>query len=377
MVTHLYGILGVILDRTFGNIIRMLRVIRLPKEERGHLSWTFVGTLAVILAYGLIMMFSASYSSGYTNHGGNIYYFIKPQAIVAAVGFVVMLGVSLINYRALRYMFWTFYVITLALLVLALFMALPIYLAVVMSLKPVQELFVFPPKLYVIDPTLSNYSAMFRLCSDLWVPFSRYVFNSVFVTVSVTVCQVVFSAMAAFCLAKVRFPGAKAINAIIVVALLYQSNVIYIMQYMVMAKMGMIDTYWALILPSVAAPMNLFLMRQSMTQVPDAMIEAAKVDGADMFRICWQVVMPNQKPALMTVIIFSFQAAWNIQGGTLVFSESLKTLPTVVQQAASAGLARAGVAMAAAVFMLVPPIVIFMLAQRQVIETMAHSGIKD
>ena len=177
---------------------------------------------------------------------------------------------------------------------------------------------------------------MFRLCSDLWVPFSRYVFNSIFVTVSVTVCQVIFSAMAAFCLAKVRFPGAKAINAIIVVALLYQSNVIYIMQYMVMAKMGMIDTYWALILPSVAAPMNLFLMRQSMTQVPDAMIEAAKVDGAGMFRICWQVVMPNQKPALMTVIIFSFQAAWNIQGGTLVFSESLKTLPTVVQQAASA-----------------------------------------
>ena len=110
------------------------------------------------------------------------------------------------------------------LLVLALFMALPIYLAVVMSLKPVQELFVFPPKLYVIDPTLSNYSAMFRLCSDLWVPFSRYVFNSIFVTVSVTVCQVIFSAMAAFCLAKVRFPGAKAINAIIVVALLYQSG---------------------------------------------------------------------------------------------------------------------------------------------------------
>ena len=143
MVTHLYGILGVILDRTFGNIIRMLRVIRLPKEERGHLSWTFVGTLAVILAYGLIMMFSASYSSGYTNHGGNIYYFIKPQAIVAAVGFVVMLGVSLINYRALRYMFWTFYVITLALLVLALFMPSDnngcyrwVYLPGGMSLQP-------------------------------------------------------------------------------------------------------------------------------------------------------------------------------------------------------------------------------------------------
>ena len=139
----------------------------------------------------------------------------------------------------------------------------------------------------------------------------------------------------------------------------------------------MLDTYWALILPSIASPMGLFLMRQSIGQVPDAMIEAAKVDGAGLFRICWQIVMPNQKPALMTLIIFAFQAAWNIQAGSVVFQEQYKTLPTVVTQAASSGLARAGVAMAAAVFMLVPPIIVFMLAQRQVIETMAHSGIKD
>jgi ABC-type glycerol-3-phosphate transport system permease component len=183
--------------------------------------------------------------------------------------------------------------------------------------------------------------------------------------------------MAAFVLAKCKFPGSKILNSIIVVALLYQSNVIYIMQYIVMAKLGMINTYWALILPSIASPMGLFLMRQSIGQVPDAMIEAAKVDGAGLFRICWQIVMPNQKPALMTLIIFAFQAAWNIQAGTVVFDESLKTLPTVVQQAASSGLARAGVAMAAAVFMLVPPIVVFMIAQKNVIETMAHSGIKD
>ncbi len=263
------------------------------------------------------------------------------------------------------------------LLILAIFMVLPIYLAVVMSLKPVQELFVFPPKLYVLDPTLSNFTTMFRMCSDLWVPFSRYVFNSLFVTIVVTIAQVIFSSMAAFCLAKVRFPGSKAINSLIVVALLYQSNVIYIMQYIVLAELGMIDTYMALIFPYVAAPMNLFLMRQSMSQTPDAIIESAKMDGAGLFRICWQIVIPNQKPAMMTVVIFSFQAAWAIQGGTLVFDESLKTLPTVVQQAASAGLARAGVAMAAAVFMLVPPIVVFCIAQRNVIETMANSGIKE
>lgn len=260
---------------------------------------------------------------------------------------------------------------------LGLFMALPIYLTVVMSVKPVEELFVFPPKLYAARLTLDNFRDMFEALHQNRVPFSRYVFNSVFVTVTVTVLQCVFASMAAFVLAKCKFPGSKAINSIIVVALLYQSSVIYIMQYIVMAKLRMIDTYAALILPAVASPMGLFLMRQSISQIPDSMIEAAKVDGAGLFRICWQVVMPNQKPALMTLIIFAFQAAWNIQTGSVVFKEQYKTLPTVVTQAAASGLARAGVAMAAAVFMLIPPIVIFMLAQRQVIETMAHSGIKE
>lgn len=265
----------------------------------------------------------------------------------------------------------------LLLFITGLFMLLPVYLTIVMSLKPVEELFIFPPKLYTLRPTLDNFRDMFDVLKSNRVPFSRYVFNSVFVTVSVTVLQCIFSSMAAFVLAKCKFPGSKLINGIIVVALLYQSNVIYIMQYIVMSKMGIIDTPLALILPAVASPMGLFLMRQSISQIPDSMIEAAKVDGAGLFRICWQIVMPNQKPALMTLIIFAFQSAWNIQGGSVVFQEQYKTLPTVVTQAAASGLARAGVAMAAAVFMLVPPVIVFMLAQRQVIETMAHSGIKD
>lgn len=265
----------------------------------------------------------------------------------------------------------------LLLFITGLFMLLPVYLTIVMSLKPVEELFIFPPKLYTLRPTLDNFRDMFDVLKSNRVPFSRYVFNSVFVTVSVTVLQCIFSSMAAFVLAKCKFPGSKLINGIIVVALLYQSNVIYIMQYIVMSKMGIIDTPLALILPAIASPMGLFLMRQSISQIPDSMIEAAKVDGAGLFRICWQIVMPNQKPALMTLIIFAFQSAWNIQGGSVVFQEQYKTLPTVVTQATASGLARAGVAMAAAVFMLVPPVIVFMLAQRQVIETMAHSGIKD
>ena len=263
------------------------------------------------------------------------------------------------------------------LLVLGIFMILPVYLAVVMSLKPSQEWFIFPPKLYAMDPTLDNFRDMFRSADRLWVPFSRYVANSVLVTASVTLAQCFTASMAAFVLAKGKFRGSKFLNSVIVVSLLYQSYVIYIVQYMVISKLGMIDTYLALILPNIATPVGVFLMRQSISQIPDAVIEAAKVDGAGMFRICWEVVMPNQKPALMTLVIFAFQAAWNIQSNTYVFDESLKTLPTAVAQAAASGIARQGVAMAAAVFMLIPPVVVFMAAQKNVIETMAHSGIKD
>lgn len=267
--------------------------------------------------------------------------------------------------------------IFLFLALLGLFMFFPVYLTVLMSVKPVEELFVFPPKLYTLRPTLKNFQDMFEIMRQNRVPFSRYVFNSITVTVSVTVLQCVFISMAAFVLAKCKFRGNKLINNIIVVSLLYQSNVIYIMQYMVLAKLNLIDSLLAVILPSVASPMGLFLMKQSISQIPDSIIESAKTDGAGLFRICWQIVMPNQKPALMTLIIFAFQSSWNMQSGAFVFHEQYKTLPTVVNQVSSAGLARAGTAMASAVFMLVPPVIVFTLAQKHIIATMAHSGIKN
>ena len=261
--------------------------------------------------------------------------------------------------------------------ILGFFMILPIWLMLVNSVKPVNEMFLFPPKWYTLNPTLDNFKDTYRVLRAMWVPFSRYVFNSIFVTVSVTVLQCVFGSMAAFCLAKVDFPGRKLLNAMVVLALLYNSNVIYLMQYIVMKDLHMINHYAALILPSVASAMGLYLMRQSMATIPDAMIEAAKVDGANLFTICWRIVIPNQKPALMTMAIFAFQNAWNITGGSLVYDESLKTLPTVIQQAASAGISRQGVTMAAAVILFLPPVLFFIFAQSKVMETMAHSGIKD
>lgn len=263
------------------------------------------------------------------------------------------------------------------LVLVGIFMLFPIYLSVIQSIKPSQELFLFPPKLYAIAPTSQNFVDLLNTASNMWVPFSRYIFNSVLVAVVVTVSQLLFSSSAAYVLAKGVFPGKKALNKIIELALLFTSSVMFIMQYMVLAFIGIIDTYMAITLPYIATPMGLFLMRQFMGQIPDAVIEAAKLDGAGHVRTCWQIVMPNVKPAIMTLMIFAFQGAWSVTGYSFIYSEELKPLPTVMQQISSAGIARAGVAAAAVVITMIPPIVIFFICQSNVMETMAQSGLKD
>ena len=260
---------------------------------------------------------------------------------------------------------------------LGLFMIFPLYYSIIQSFKPISELFVFPPKLYVLSPTTENFSNLFKVAGNLWVPFSRYVFNSVFITVVISVFHVIVVCCCAYCLSKCRFPGYAVLNQIIVTSLLFTSTATWIMQFVVMAKLGMINSYSALILPSIATPMGLYLMRQSMSTINDSIIDAAKVDGAGVFRTCWQVVIPNQKPAIATLIIYVFQGAWNVQGGALVYEEDLKTLPTIMSQIAASGIARQGIIYASAVVLMIPPLVIFLVAQSNVMETMANSGMKD
>ena len=253
----------------------------------------------------------------------------------------------------------------------------PFYLTIMISFKPVSEFFMFPPKPYTLSPTFENYRDMYEFLQNLWTPFSRYLFNTVFVTITVTVLQCFFCSMAGFILAKGNFKLKKFINALVVTALLYQSNVIYLMQYIVMSKLHIIDTYWAIILPYAAAPVSVFLMKQSVSRMPDSIIESAKVDGAGMFSVCWRIVMPNQKPALATLMVFAFQSAWNNQGGNFIRSESLKTLPYAIQSISASGLAKAGASMAGSVFILIPPAVVFMICQGKIMETMTYSGIKE
>jgi ABC-type glycerol-3-phosphate transport system permease component len=261
--------------------------------------------------------------------------------------------------------------------VLGLFMLFPIYLSIIQALKPPEEFFLFPPRLYVINPTSQNFIELFEATSTMWVPFSRYLFNSVFVTVIVTGSQIILASMAAYVLAKVKAPGVKIFNKVIEVSLLFTSTVTHIMVYMVMAQLNMIDTYFAITLPFIATPLSIFFMRQFMGQLPDSIIEAAQMDGCGHFRICWQIVMPNAKPAWITLIIFAFTAAWQITGWSFIFNEALKPLPTVLQQIQLSGIARAGVGAAATVFLMTPPMILFLFCQSNVLETMAHSGLKE
>ena len=261
------------------------------------------------------------------------------------------------------------------LLVLAGFMATPLIYAIATALKPLDELFAFPPKLYVVRPTLENFKQLFRLTSNLWVPFSRYIFNSLFTSVLATVGHVLISSMAAYVLSKNK-TMVNGFFKLVVLALLFNGTVLWLPQYVIMSKMGIINTYWVYILPSLAMPLGLFLMKQFMEQVPDALIEAAKIEGAGHFKIFTRVVMPMVKPAWLTLTIFCFQTVWNSAHDTQIFNEELKVINSAISQVSAGGIARTGAAMAGSLFIMIPPIIVFLVSQGSVIETMAHSGVK-
>lgn len=260
---------------------------------------------------------------------------------------------------------------------MSIFMLFPFYFTLIQSIKPFEELFTFPPKMWAKAPTFDSYRELFNEAGQLWVPFSRYLFNSFFVSVVVTVSNVFVSVSAGYALSKVDFPGRNAFNKIIELTLLFSSTVTSIMTYIVLSGLGFINTYWALIFPLVATPTGLYLMKQFMGQINTSMIEAARMDGAGHFKTCWQIVAPNVKPAIMTLVILGFTGAWNTAGSDYTFNEELKTLPTIIQQVASSGTARTGLSYAGGVLLMLPPMIAFLVAQSNVMETMSHSGMKD
>lgn len=258
------------------------------------------------------------------------------------------------------------------------FSLLPLIYSIVTSFKPLDELMIFPPTLVTVHrPTLENYFALPELISGLSVPLSRYIVNSLLISVVGTVLEVLVSAMAAFVLSKSNLKYEKIIFLIVQFALLFNGYTLEVPRYLIYAKTRMIDTYSVYILPFLASSMGVFLMKQYMDgYIPNALIEAAHIDGASWFNIFWKIVLPNIKPCILTLTLFTFRDIWaTIPGGT-IFTEAKKTLPTVMSTIVSGGVARTGPAMAATVIMMIPPIVVFLISQGSVRETMGSAGIK-
>ena len=217
------------------------------------------------------------------------------------------------------------------LVLVALIMVFPIVYAVSSALKPLDELFMFPPRIFPRNPTINNFTDLFVTLGKSWVTFSRYLFNTVFMTAVGTAGHLIIASMGAFVLAKYDFPGGKVFFKIVTLAMMFTGYVTAIPNYMIINKLGWIDTYWAIIIPAFASPMGLFLMKQFMEGLPTSLIEAAKIDGANEWKVFFQIVMPNVKPAWMTLIIFSVQGLWNNRAYSDRFHSAVSPEPVRLQ----------------------------------------------
>lgn len=256
-------------------------------------------------------------------------------------------------------------------------MALPLVMIVNNALKPMEELFQYPPKLFVRNPTLENFTDLFVAMNSTWVPFSRYLMNTIIITGGGTVGHVILASLAAYPLSKHKFRGKNFLFQMVVLSLMFSWTVTQIPNYMIISWLHINNTHLALILPACSYGMGLYLMKQFMEQIPDSLLESARLDGAGEFRVFMTIVMPNVKPAWLTLAIFQFQQMWGNTGSVFLRDEELKPLQYSLQQIAAGGTARAGASAAVTFVIAAIPIIFFLLCQSQVLETMTTSGMKE
>lgn len=257
------------------------------------------------------------------------------------------------------------------------FTVLPLIYCICTSFKPLDELLVFPPRFLVHNPTLQNYKILPELLSNLKVPITRYIFNSVSVTLVGTFANVIVGSMAAFVLSKSKLKYKKQIFTIVQFSLMFSAYTLAMPRYLIYKTLGIMDTYWIYILPAIPSATSVFLMKQYMdSYIPNEMMESAQIDGASFWGIYWRIIVPMVKPAFMTTLLFAFRDLWAMIPSGTIFSEELKTLPMIVTQITAGGIARSGSAMAVTVILMIPPIVVYLFTQSHVMETMNTAGIK-
>ena len=268
--------------------------------------------------------------------------------------------------------------ISVILVLLGAFMFLPMVYVIMQSLKPLDELWMYPPRFYVISPTLKNFKDLFTLMNISWVPFSRYIFNTVLVSVAGTAGHLFLASLAAYALAKIKFPGRDFMFQTVQMSLMFNSTVTAITSFILMSALHWLDSYWALIVPAWCSSLGLYLMKQFMdTNVNDSVLESARLDGAKELKIFWIIAMPMVKPAWLTLIIYSFQGLWNAGASMYIYSEQFKSFNYAIGQILAGGIKRAGAGAASQVIMMLVPIIIFIISQSNIIETMGSSGMKD
>jgi ABC-type glycerol-3-phosphate transport system permease component len=262
-------------------------------------------------------------------------------------------------------------------IICGIFMAVPLVMILNNAFKPFDELFRYPPNIFVKNPTGRNFKDLIVLMNNSWVPFSRYILNTIILSGGGTVGHIMIASMAAYPLAKLDIPGKKVLFSVVVLALMFNGTVTGIPNYMIISYLGLNNTYWAVILPAFASSLGLYLMKQFMEQIPDSLLESARLDGAGEFTIFYRIVMPNVKPAWLTLAIFQFQIMWGNTGSGFLRSEQLKPLQYALYQVASGGVARRGAAAVVQLIVAAIPIIFFLICQSQVIETMTTSGMKE
>jgi ABC-type glycerol-3-phosphate transport system permease component len=264
----------------------------------------------------------------------------------------------------------------LVLLFFGFFSAYPLIMTASNAFKPLDELFLFPPRLLPRNITFDNFRDLSDLIGNSWVPFSRYFFNTILITAVGTIGHVFIASMAAFPLAKYKFPGRGIFFTLVVYSLMFAPQVTATPNYIIISKIGLINTPSAIILPAIASSLGLYLMKQFMSQIPDDLIESAKIDGASEYRIFFQIVMPLVKPAWLTLIILLFQRLWITDGGSFIFNEELKPLSYALRQIAQGTIERAGTIAAVSFIMMIVPVTFFIISQSRIVETFSHSGMK-
>lgn len=266
-------------------------------------------------------------------------------------------------------------------LALVCFTALPMVAMICRAFMPLDELYLYPPRIIVKKPTLSNFADLLTSLSASEVPFSRYIFNSLFTTGVTVFLSILVCCAGAYGLAKFKPRGSSTIFAIITAALMFSSYVTQIPNYLIVTQLGLVNSYWALILPKVAVAYNFFLVKQFAEQLPNSILEAARIDGSGEFGTFWKIAMPLLKPAWSTLAVFSFVSNWNDYFSALVFinKDAMKTLPLALQTlAGGAGVvARSGSVGAATLLTTLPTIIVFCVMRGRVMQTMTYSGIKS